>query len=107
MIGVLRKTSANRAGVSAKISRTLSPANSRLATSNTSRPATDKTLRGAVKPYLDHLLAQGQLAADGDAVPLTLTAALVAEGQEVPIGGTIAVQATRRGKTIVEPKPEE
>ena len=74
---------------------------------DTSRPATDKTLRGAVKPYLDHLLAQGQLAADGDAVPLTLTAALVAEGQEVPIGGAIAVQATRRGKTIVEPKPEE
>jgi hypothetical protein len=25
----------------------------------------------------------------------------------VPIGGAIAVQATRRGKTIVEPKPEE
>ena len=74
---------------------------------DTSRPATDKTLRGAVKPYLDHLLAQGQLAEDGDAVPFTLSAALVAEQQEVPIAGTIAVQATRRGKTVIEPRVDE
>ena len=74
---------------------------------DTSRPATDKTLRGAVKPYLDHLLAQGQLADDGSAVPFTLTATLVAEQQEVPIAGTIAVQATRRGKTVIEPRAEE
>ncbi len=74
---------------------------------DTSRPATDKTLRGAVKPYLDHLLAQGQLADDGDAVPFTLSAAVVAEQQEVPIAGTIAVQATRRGKTVVEPRADD
>ena len=73
---------------------------------DTSRPATDKTLRGAVKPYLDHLLSQGQLADDGDAVPFTLSAALIAEQQEVPIAGTIAVQATRRGKTVIEPRED-
>jgi hypothetical protein len=70
---------------------------------DTSRPATDKTLRGAVKPYLDSLLLQGDLADDGDAVPLAMTAALVSGEHEVPIGGEIAVQATRRGKTTTEP----
>lgn len=70
---------------------------------DTSRPATDKTLRGAVKPYLDHLLAQGRLADDGDAVTLTLSATLVAEQHEVPIAGMVAVQATRRGKMPLEP----
>ncbi len=74
---------------------------------DTSRPATDKTLRGAVKPYLDHLLARGQLADDGDAVPFTLTATLVAERQEVPIAGELTVQATRRGKTVIEPRVDE
>ena len=73
---------------------------------DTSRPATDKTLRGALKPYLDALLAQGELAADDAALPFTLSAAIVADGQEVPIDGTIAVQATRRGKTVVETTPE-
>ncbi len=73
---------------------------------DTSRPATDKTLRGAVKPYLDHLLQDGRLAADGDAVPFTLTAAIVAGQQEVPVDGAVAVQAIRRGTTIVVPKPE-
>jgi hypothetical protein len=70
---------------------------------DTSRPATDKTLRGAVKPYLDSLLAQGGLAEEGDSVPFTLTAAIVAGQQEVPIGGTLAVKATRRGRSIAEP----
>lgn len=70
---------------------------------DTSRPATDKTLRGAVKPYLDSLLLQGDLADDGDAVPLAMTAALVSGEHEVPIGGEMAVQATRRGKTTTEP----
>ncbi len=73
---------------------------------DTSRPATDKTLRGAVKPYLDSLLQRGDLADDGDAVSLTLTAALVAGEHEVPLGGSLAVTATRRGRTTVEPKPE-
>ena len=73
---------------------------------DTSRPATDKTVRGAVKPYLDSLLLRGGLADDGDAVPLTITAALVSGEHELPIGGEIAVQATRRGKTTTEPVPD-
>lgn len=63
---------------------------------DTSRPATDKTLRGAVKPYLDAQLAEGRLANEGDTVTLRLTAKLVAEQQEVPVDGGIAIEATRR-----------
>jgi hypothetical protein len=70
---------------------------------DTSRPATDKTLRGAVKPYLDALLATGSLADDGDAVALTLAAEIVAGEQAVPVSGRVAVTATRRGKTVTEP----
>jgi hypothetical protein len=73
---------------------------------DTSRPATDKTIRGALKPYLDALLAQGRLAEDGDALPFTLSATLVADGLRVPVAGSIPLTATRRGKTVVEPKPD-
>jgi hypothetical protein len=73
---------------------------------DTSRPATDKTLRGALKPYLDTLLQQGRLGADGDAVSLTISAELVAGQQVLPVGGTIAVTATRRGRTAVEPQSD-
>lgn len=72
---------------------------------DTSRPATDKTLRGALKPYLDHLLAAGGLADDGESAAFTVTAALVAGQQVVPVTGAIDVRATRRGKTSVEPAP--
>ncbi|MFM9058567.1 MAG: hypothetical protein ACKOSQ_05540 [Planctomycetaceae bacterium] len=72
---------------------------------DTSRPATDKTLRGALKPYLDHLLAAGGLADDGESAAFTVTAALVAGQQVVPVGGAIDVRATRRGPTVVEPAP--
>ena len=73
---------------------------------DTSRPATDKTLRGALKPYLDHLLQQGMIAEDGESVPFELTAAIVAGQQEVPVAGSVTVQATRRGKTVVEPSAD-
>lgn len=69
---------------------------------DTSRPATDKTLRGAVKPWLDNVLAEGGLTTDGDIATATLTATLVAGQQEIPVGGSITVTATRRGKTIEE-----
>ncbi len=69
---------------------------------DTSRPATDKTLRGAVKPWLDNTLAGGGLTTDGDIATGTLTATLVAGQQEIPIGGSIGVAATRRGKTAEE-----
>ncbi len=68
---------------------------------DTSRPATDKTLRGAVKPYLNALLATGGLAQDGDAVALSLTAEIVAGERAVPVSGSVPVSATRRGKDAV------
>jgi hypothetical protein len=73
---------------------------------DTSRPASDKTLRGALKPYLDHLLAAGQLVDDGDEAAFSISAAIVAGQQVVPVGGAIDVRATRRGRTLVEPRPE-
>jgi hypothetical protein len=74
---------------------------------DTSRPATDKTLRGAAKPYLDALLARGRLGDEGDAVSLKLTASLTAEQQEVPIEGGIVVDIVRRGRTAsIESDPE-
>ncbi|MFM7206377.1 MAG: hypothetical protein ACKO4T_06900 [Planctomycetaceae bacterium] len=73
---------------------------------DTSRPATDKTLRGAVKPWLDALLLRGQLAEDGDTAPLTLVATLASGETAVPVGGEISVQATRRGTTTNEPAPD-
>jgi hypothetical protein len=74
---------------------------------DTSRPATDKTLRGAIKPYLDSL-GTGTTA---DGVPvvnrdLTLTAALVTDQKTIPIAGTISVtvresnQASEPAETI-------
>jgi len=68
---------------------------------DTSRPATDKTLRGAVKPYLDALLAAGSLADDGDSLDLTMSAELVAAGRAVAVAGSIPVVATRRGAEAV------
>jgi hypothetical protein len=63
---------------------------------DTSRPATDKTLRGGLKPYFDHLLET----VGKDALPVgvpklfQLSAALVADGYVVPIDGGIEVEAT-------------
>jgi hypothetical protein len=68
---------------------------------DTSRPATDKTLRGAVKPYLDALLATGGLAQDGDSVALSLSAEIVAGERAVPVSGSVPVSASRRGKDSV------
>ena len=59
---------------------------------DTSRPATDKTLRGALKPYLDSLgtgrTADGVSVIDRD---LTLSAVLVTDQQTIPIEGTLTV----------------
>lgn len=69
-------------------------------------PATDKTLRGALKPYLDALLLRGDLADDGDDgddVPFVVTAEIVSGEQAVPVGGELAVRVVRRGKTTTEP----
>jgi len=63
---------------------------------DTSRPATDKTLRGGLKPYLDYLLATAGAdpLPDGVTKVFEIQAALVADGYVVPIDGTIAVEAT-------------
>ena len=66
---------------------------------DTSRPASDKTLRGAVKPWLDAMLARGGLAEADAAAHLVLTATLVADGRSVPVGGGIDVTVTRRTGT--------
>jgi len=69
---------------------------------DTSRPATDKTLRGAVKPWLDTLLARGGLAEDGAQTSLTATASIIAGQQEVPVDGGFTVRCTRRGRTSAD-----
>ncbi|MFM9025387.1 MAG: hypothetical protein ACKON7_08620 [Planctomycetaceae bacterium] len=73
---------------------------------DTSRPATDKTLRGALKPYLDHLLSEGLLGEDGESAAFTISAVLVAGQQVVPVAGALDVRATRRGRTQAEPRPD-
>jgi len=75
---------------------------------DTSRPATDKTLRGAIKPYLDSL-GTGTTA---DGVPvvnrdLTLTAVLVTDQKTIPIAGTISVtvRESNQASEPVDPTP--
>ena len=63
---------------------------------DTSRPATDKTLRGAIKPYLDAMLAADAAPAVGESLELDLTATLSAESRDLPVGGSIRVSAQRR-----------
>jgi hypothetical protein len=72
---------------------------------DTSRPATDKTLRGAVKPYLDSLgtgtTADGRSVVDRD---LAVTAQLLTEQKPIPIEGAIVVEV-RRQDQAAEPDP--
>ena len=73
---------------------------------DTSRPATDKTLRGAIKPYLDSV-GTGTTA---DGVPvvnrdLTLTAVLITDQKTIPIEGaiTVTVRESNQASELVEP----
>jgi hypothetical protein len=73
---------------------------------DTSRPATDKTLRGAIKPYLDSV-GTGTTA-DGVSVvnrDLTLTAVLVTDQKTIPIEGaiTVTVRESNQAADPVEP----
>jgi hypothetical protein len=75
---------------------------------DTSRPATDKTLRGAIKPYLDNL-GTGTTT-DGVSVvnrDLTLTAVLVTDQKTIPIEGTITVTVRESNQAAdpAEPVP--
>ena len=70
---------------------------------DTSRPATDKTLRGAIKPYLDSV-GTGTTA-DGVSVvnrDLTLTAVLITDQKTIPIEGAITV-TVRESNQASEP----
>ena len=72
---------------------------------DTSRPATDKTLRGAIKPYVDHIDAM----TSDDAAPdverdFTLTAELASGQQLIPVAGSIAVRVHPLAGTA--PAPE-
>jgi hypothetical protein len=84
---------------------------------DTSRPATDKTLRGAIKPYLDSL--GGGTSAGGQAVTaggqatreLVLTAVLTTDQKTIPIEAAITVTvretdpATDSATDSAEPAP--
>jgi hypothetical protein len=69
---------------------------------DSSRPAGDSTLRGAVRTAIDRLLLEGDLKQSGDRVQFTATGSLVAEQQVVPIGGNLTVTATRRSEGLPE-----
>ena len=63
---------------------------------DTSRPATDKTIRGAVKPYIDHLGAtRNEGGLPNVACHLILTAELATGQQVIPVGGSIAIDVSR------------
>jgi hypothetical protein len=73
---------------------------------DTSRPATDKTLRGAIKPYLDSLgtgtTADGRPVVNRD---LALTAELVTDQKTIPIEGTITVAIRQNDQAGDQPDP--
>ena len=63
---------------------------------DTSRPATDKTLRGAVKPYIDHLgTTRNEGGLPNVACNLILTAELATGQQVIPVDGSIAIDVSR------------
>ena len=70
---------------------------------DTSRPATDKTLRGAIKPYIDHLgTTQNVGGLPNVACNLILTAELAAGQQVIPIDGSIAIQIRRADQVAAD-----
>jgi hypothetical protein len=70
---------------------------------DTSRPATDKTLRGAIKPYIDHLGTTQNVGGLPDvACNLILTAELATGHQVIPIDGSIAIQIRRADQVVAD-----
>jgi hypothetical protein len=70
---------------------------------DTSRPATDKTLRGAIKPYVDHLGATQNVGGlPNVACNLILTAELATGQQVIPIDGSIAIQIRRADQVAAD-----
>jgi len=76
---------------------------------DTSRPATDKTLRGALKPYIDHLGAGLTEGTDPDVErTFTLTAELASGQQLIPVRGSVAVRVhPLRGTAPAADDPDE
>jgi hypothetical protein len=73
---------------------------------DTSRPATDKTLRGAIKPYVDHLGATRDTGGlPNVACDLTLTAELAAGQQVIPVEGSVAVTIRRADQIVADDEP--
>jgi hypothetical protein len=74
---------------------------------DTSRPATDKTLRGAVKPYLDSLGGTvANAAAPALERDLVLTAELVTDTKTIPIEGAIPVAVRRHDQPSDQPSDQ-
>ncbi len=70
---------------------------------DTSRPATDKTLRGAIKPYIDHLATtQNEGGLPNVACNLNLTAELATGQQVIPVTGSIAIQIRRADQVAAD-----
>ena len=73
---------------------------------DTSRPATDKTLRGAIKPYIDHLGATQDAGGLPDvACNLFLTAELASGQQVIPIDGSVAIRVLRSDQIAADDQP--
>jgi hypothetical protein len=66
---------------------------------DTSRPATDKTLRGALKPYLDFVGAKIQGQPERIAREYVAAATLVAGGQSIPVDGGLRIGVRYAGQT--------
>ncbi len=73
---------------------------------DTSRPATDKTLRGAIKPYIDYLgSTPNEAGLPNVACNLTLSAEMIAGQQVIPINGSISVAIRRQDQPDEQPTP--
>jgi len=73
---------------------------------DTSRPATDKTLRGAIKPYIDHLgTTQNDEGLPNVACTLVLTAELAAGQQVIPIDGSVTITVLRSDQIAADKQP--
>jgi hypothetical protein len=65
---------------------------------DTSRPATDKTLRGALKPYLDFVGTTIKDEPEKIEREFVATAALVAGGQSIPVDGSLTITVRYAGQ---------
>jgi hypothetical protein len=66
---------------------------------DTSRPASDKTLHGAIKLYLDHVGSKPGGTIERD---LVATAAIAAGGQSIPIEGSLEITVRKTSQPVDE-----